>query len=598
MPDVNSVPLGEAGTGAAYILPQSQALAGFSNTLDQIQANNAKAAADKQAQAQRIAQAWKQNHVNIKGGTIFQPEINARSNKVMSMGMDLQRQGVDPTGYSNDPKTQQLLSAYQQEKASLISDAQTRDEIAKSALEAHKEYAKQPDGYYDPQSIADINDYTSGTGKYGSLSNIVANGHQMPELKRSYDLNAAVDKLPVTPIETTSTLNGIKTKLVLPNEAAHQQTAHDFVINTPEARAAVEKQIGVPLSDLPDSTDPNKIKTELDAMYRSRPAIPSLAAQGIQTYGAFGQNNSQGVTDQNSQGAAVNQPGSGKYNDFITQQAKQLAGARQKYDQIIGNIKGTLDNKVHKVNDQSYDFAYQREMRDRQHMGMETTKFNQWLKDQQNEAGETTLGNAGGFVPVVGQTQSNIDGGYPTDSQGKVIPGPVTLQPGASLFTTKLPSVDVTLQPNTITSFDNKTGGRTYKNAEPISMKVSGIKMVPVWKGTDDNDPQRNKELSAIQLNDVLNNKWPGKAPGDVVYKPMVYGLQDKKDDKGHGIVTPISIPYEDFRGGSTKKVNTKAFDNYYQDFQNLSKNPKFIALTPQQKAEFISQRYSQQSPQ
>lgn len=600
----NPVPLGEAGTGAAYLLPNSTALAGFNNYLDQQNEDQQRAQAGKMAHAKQIATNWKQAQLNIKGGTIFQPEINQRTQRVMEMGMDLQRLGVDPQGYSNNPQTQALLSHYQQEKQALMSDAEMRDKISTEVQQAHKAYAEQPAGYYDPSSMNDINDFVSGSGKYGGLSNISANGYQLPILRRSYDLQGAVDKLPTSQIETTSTnpQTGVKQALILPDENAHAQIAQSYIQNTPEAKAYVEKQIGMPIENLPSTSDAGQIKKQLDAHYRSIPAISSLAAQGFKTYGDYGNTNSAGVPDANTgEPPAAPNASTPNYDQFITKQATALSQARNKYDAIADNIKQTLDNKIHRKNDTSYDFAYQREMRERQERGQANMKFSQWMKDQQNEGGETVLGNAGGYVPVVGQTVAKdengkiIPGAYPKDENGNVIPGPTTLQPSASLFTTKLPSVDVTVQPSSVTSYDNQTGGRTYKNAGPISMKVSGIKMVPVWKGQDDNDALKDKEVSANQLNDVMSGKWPGRTPADIIYKPLVYGIQDKINDKGHKIPTPIAIPYEDFKGGNTKKVNTSGFDKYYQQFQYLSKNPKFMALTPQQKAQFIAQYYQQQ---
>lgn len=589
----NPVPLGEAGTGAAYLLPSSTALSGFNNYLDQQAEDQQRAQALKVAQAKQVAANWKQAQLNIKGGTIFQPEINQRANRVMQMGMDLQRLGVDPQGYSNNPQTQALLAHYQQERAGLLSDAEMRDKIATEVGKAHEAYSKEPDGYYDPSSMHEINDFVSGKGKYGGLSDISANGYQVPTLRRSYDMQAAVDKLPTSQIETTSTNphTGVKQALVLPDENAHTATAHNFLQNTPEAKANVEKQIGMPIENLPSTSDVGELKKQLNDHYRSMPAVSSLAAQGFKTYGNYGNTNSAGVPDVNGAPPAAPAASSPSYDNFITKQATQLSQARKKYDAISDNIKQTLDSKIHRKNDTSYDFAYDREMRDRDARGEARTKFAQWMKDQQNEGGETVLGNAGGYVPVVMNKT-----GVP-DENGNFKQA-VSLQPSASLFTTKLPSVDVTVQPSSITSYDNTTGGRTYKNAGPISLKVSGIKMVPVWKGKDDKDDQRDKEVSATQLKDVLAGKWPGRTPADITYKPLVYGMMDKKDEKGiHKVYTPIAIPYEDFKGGNTKKVNTTGFDKYYQQFQSLGKNPKFMALTPQQKAEFIAQQYQQQQP-
>lgn len=584
----NPVPLGEAGTGAAYILPQSTALAGFNDYLDNQGVDRQKAAVAKAKQASDIAKNWKEAQLNIKGGTIFQPEINQRANHVMQMGMDLQKLGVDPQGYSNNPQTQALLSHYQQERAALLSDSELRDKISTEVGKAHEAYAKEAPGYYDPASMDDINNYVSGKGKYGSLSDISANGYQVPTLQRTYDMQGAVDKLPTSPIKTVSTdpKTGVKTDLVLPDEDAHTQTAHSFIQNTPEAKANVEKQIGMPIANLPATSDVGTIKSELDDHYKSMPSIPGLAAQGFKTFGAFGQNNSNGVPDVNSSdGAAAPNASSPNYDQFITKQATQLAQAKNKYDAIVDNVKQTLDNKVHKENDSSYDFAYQREMRERAKFGQENIKFGQWMKDQQGAPGEFSVGNANSTVPVPTAT---------LDSNGKPIPGKggVRNEKGASLFGVNLPEVKQVVTPSTIT--DLKTG-QTRKNAAPVEMTVSRIQMVPTFKGTGGNAD--GNELSYRQLQQLVTGTGDYKDSklnlGNITFKPYVYGLQTVKDKFGHSVYTPVKVPYDAMQGVNNKKIITNQFDTALQGLQQLQQNPKFIALPPDQKLEFLKQHYN-----
>ena len=566
MADFNPVPLGEAGTGAAFLLPGSTALQSANNYIDSQQAERDKQAKMAAMQAQKIAAQWKANQLNIKGGTIFQPEINDRAQKVTQMGMDLQRMGVDPTSYSHDPNIQKKLEEYQNERAALISDAEARDKIAEQAKTYEKNLSEHPAGFYDQDSVNAYHDFLSG--KYGSLKDITAKGLQLPELKEAFNLNDAVDKLPETHIETSGVHNGVKTTLVLPDERAHMVTAHDFIQNNPAARAYAEKQIGTSIDQIPDSADPNQLKQELDQYWRSAPNVPKLAQAGITSF---------------------NSP---EYDQMLTQQAQRLASTRQKYDQIVGSIKQQLDARVNTKNEKTWDFAYEDEMRKRAEYGMTRIRFSQWLKDQQQEQGEFKLGNGDTNVPIIKSDMDPATGKPKVDESGKQTGISTELEPGASLFHLRLSNpVDVTVQPSTVTSVDNKTGGYSYNNAEPFQMHVGGVKLVPVWKGDNSKDHNRNVELSARQLQAIISGTKKG-SPKDIIWKPMVYGTKDDHDGTGHVSPKPIQIPYPDFKTTNSKKINTQQFDQELQEVEKLKNNPKFNALSPQDQLRFLAQRY------
>lgn len=583
MADFNPVPLGEAGTGAAFLLPGSTALQSANNYIDSQQAERDKQAKMAAMQAQKIAAQWKSNQLNIKGGTIFQPEINDRAQKITQMGMDLQRMGVDPTSYSHDPNIQKKLEEYQNERASLISDAETRDKIAEQAKQYEKDISSQSPGYYDQDSINAYHDFLSG--KYGSLKDISAKGLQLPELKKAFNADEEINKLPVTHIETTGIKNGVKTTLLLPNDRANAITAHDFIQKDPQARAWAEKQIGTSLDKIPDSADPAKLKQELDQYWRSAPNIPRLAAMGITTFG--------GSSPEGSDPRfAVGQKDNQKYDQFITKQAQQLAATRQRYDDVVNGIKTQINAKVNQKNEQTWNFEYEKEMREREAHGMTRIRFEQWLKDQQQEQGEFKLGNGDTNVPIIKSDMDPATGKPKVDESGKQTGISTELEPGASLFHLRLSNpVDVTVQPSTVTSVDNKTGGYSYNNAEPFQMHVGGVKLVPVWKGDNSKDHNRNVELSARQLQKIYDGKAKAST-SDIIWKPMVYGTKDDHDGTGHVSPKPVQIPYADFKTTNSKKINTQQFDQELQRVENLKNKPKFKALSSQDQLRFLAQLY------
>lgn len=574
----NPVPLGEAGTGAAYLLPQSQALAGFDNYLDQRNAQAQQEQAARIAAAKQTAKAWQENRLNIKAGRLWQPEINSRANQVMQSGMDLQRAGLDPTKYYGDQRQQRMVDDYNQQRQQVLNMAQTRDEFTKKLDENDKERSKQEDGYYEP---ADAEHQFMST----PLSKIMDNGFQVPDLKRTYDMQGAIDKLPTSSIKTKSVdpRTGIERELVLPNDRAHADIAHSWLVNTPEAKAAAEKQIGMPLEAVPSTSDIPTLKKQLDQHYRSMPAIPSLAAQGVKTFGLYGDNNSSGVPDANSappQGSqAPTSATNPEYDALLTRQATKLSQAKQKYDAIHANVVDQLNDKVSRTNDQGFNFEYDREMRAREERGEGRVKFSQWMKDQQQEPGEFQIGNSNSTVPVP-MVKRNADGSVVAKSNY------VQPEKGASLFGVNLPEVKQVVSPSSIT--DLKTG-QTRKNAAPVEMTVSRIQMVPVYRNTggmaDDN------ELSMRQLKESVTGK--GLSMSKVTFKPFVYGLQTVKDKNGHATYTPIKVPYDAVKGVNNKKIITTQFDQALDGLQQLQQNPKFIALPADQKLEFIKQHYN-----
>lgn len=600
----NTVPLGEAGTGAAFLLPGSTAINGMDNYLDTQIANKQAAATQRQANtvsaAAAVAKNWKTNQLNIKGGTLYQPEINTRSANVMNMGYQLQKAGADPDTPNSNPQVEALRQQYQTQRDTLLSDVGTRDAISKQAAENEKAILSQPAGYYDQGSIDAYHKYIDGSTP---LSTITANGMQMPMLKRAFNLNTATEKLQAVPTETTSVdkNTGVEQKLVLPNEAAHTAIANDFLNNNPEAQADLAGKTGMPYNQIGNNPNPVTVKQQLDDHYRSLPNIPSLASQGVNTFGGLmlgqqGAANSNGIPDQvNQQGAPfVNQPTPAgvnpKYDALLNSQANQMANAAQTKADYINTIKTGLDNKVHQVNNQSYNFSYQKEMMERQRLGMETVKFNKWQTDQQNEAGQFQLGNQGSnvVVPQTWATGTKI----PLNSDGKPQSAGSTIEPGASLYGINLPDVKTIVNPSEVT---NTTTGKTTQNTDPLDVDVSQIKMVPVFQNLNGTAGLNGSEVSARQLKAIVAGQGPnGVNMTNVAFKPYAYGIQHLKNPNNiHSSDIPIKFSYDALKGSNVKKINTTTFDKETIELQKLQNNPKYQSMSPQDQLDFIKQRYN-----
>lgn len=554
---INTVPLGQAGTGSAYLLPESQAIQQASNYIDQSRISRLRAEQLRQQQAQQLAAAWQQNQLNIKGGTLFQPEINNRAAKVMQMGLDLQKAGVNPNTISTDPQTQQLLETYKQQKASLLRDVDARDAISKQAGDYEKLLAAHPDGYFDNKSVQDYHDYIGGKT---SLADITGQGLQMPALKAAFNLQPLVDKMQGVPIETKSvSRSGVERKMKLPNEEAHLQLANGLINNNPEVQADIERKAGLPFDQIGNQTNPDKIKKQLDDYWRSKPNIGQLAQMGITSY---------------------NDP---RYDQLVTTQAKRMANAAKVKADYIDNIKTTLDNKVHKEDDQGYNFEYQDQQMQRERLGMERERFADWKAKQQEEGGTFNLGNQDSYVPVIKQMVSNS-----TRQAGRSL---VQAEPGASLYGVNLPAVSAVVRPSLIT---NMKTGRTTKNTGAIDVKVSQIQMVPVFKDLSKDDSRNGSEISARQMKEIVEGRSKFAKLNNITFQPFAYGIKSEKDgDNVHTVNTPIKFSYDALKGGDAKKIKTTTFDEATEGLKMLQSNPKFQQMSPQDQLDFISKKYN-----
>lgn len=582
--DGNTVPLGEAGTGAAYILPQSQAINQISDYLDKRTKDQQDAQAASAKQAASLAKTWQQNRLNIKAGTLWQPEINAKVNDVMQKGIALRKAGIDPSQYYNNPNIQKSVEDYNNDRMAAVNMGEARDAFAKQAEPIDKQISED-DGSLDPASIKAHHDFFNMP-----LSQIMANGYQMPGVSKAFNEQKAVDALPTSKIDTTTLpdANGVEKQLILPNKDAHLRTAANYVNNTPQVRSLISKQTGIPFDQIGNETDPGVIKQQLDAQYRSLPNIPSLAAQGVKTFGGLaGSNtNSNGVPD----AAAIPPKEAGSvpgtpYDDLLNTQAAKLAAAAKLKQAKIQDAYQQLNDKVGETNKQTLNFKYQEEQDRRERMGMDRERFNDWLDKQQSEKGSFSLGNQNSYVPVAKQYVNKDIGG----SAG------VEPEKGASLYGVNLPGVETVVRPSTVT---NTNTGKTIKNTDPMNVKVSQMQMVPVFQGLD-KEGFNGSEISAKQLKAIINGtNTDGATLKNISFQPYVYGVQtqrvtDPATKAAHLQDIPVKFSYDALKGSGIKKINTATFDQATDQLKQIQANPKFQGLTPQQKIDFLSKKYN-----
>lgn len=553
-PYTNSVPLGEAGTGAAYILPQSQAISNIDDFIDNRARQQARALALQQQQAQQLAAAWKENQFKIKGGTLYQPEINTRAAKVMQMGMDLQKAGVNPNTISPDPTVQSQVEAYQKEKASLLQDVDARDAIVTRATANEKLLAQHPAGYFEPQGVQDYHDYVSGKIP---LSEITGKGLQMPELKPMFNLQDAIKTLPSSSATTEKIINGHRIESKVPDVAKHAQTAIDAVTANPEIAADYQKTVGIPYSQvnsLSNKKDLPGITKDVDDYFRSNPTL--LANQGLQSY---------------------NSP---EYQQLLATTADKLFKTKKSSDDYLNQIVNHLNGKEDKVYRNTPYFGYEEEARAKRRMSMAETEFKQKQDDRSNTGVTYNIPGTAVMQTKIGQEGTK---------------GPVT-------YPVSLPSINKTLVVNPAEIF-NPVTGQYGSNTVPREVTLGSPTLMPFAEVRDDKGRTHKQFLNDQQVKDIQKGKFkidgisvPDRA---LKYRYMISGVENsheaetedgfKKDADGNllqdasGKPIPVKIPTGKVL--KTEKpiifdasgINTKLYDKDI-DYNAIEKNlPEYV---------------------
>lgn len=401
MANYNSVPLGRAGTGAAYVLGESQAANQLLGDLDYNQKVQQQNELLKRQHAQQLASDWTQNQLKIKGGSLWESELQKDAADVIDLGTRLRQMNVNPYRPNpNDPIQVQASEMFLNKKRLVEAKADFRDQQQKILMDEMSLPSKQAEGYYDPESIAEINSYPSKV----TLNEAFSNGYMTPRLRRSFQEGEFLGKIKPTPRETKTVVNGIETKELQADMPRTRQVVISNYINDPQAKAYLERNIGVPIEKipgidplLPDTSDFKTLEEANDQIYRSSPFIPQLAQMGIKY-------------------------DTQEYDDFLNKISRQQSQAYKQFNNYIDDRTKEVAAKQGIKFDQGYNFELEK-------MNMQRTRFNE-RNDRQSKANESSnnpisitihYGEKGQdnvhfdeYVPIT-KSKMNFAGSVPTD---------------------------------------------------------------------------------------------------------------------------------------------------------------------------------------
>lgn len=520
----DTVPLGEAGTGAAYILPQSQAINQASDYIDQAQQQRAQAAAAAklaaQQQAQKFAADWQKNRLNIKSGTLWQPEINQKVNDVMQEGLSLRQAGIDPQQYYNDDSTQAKVDAYNQHYQEAMNMANVRDDYAKKAALVDADISKAVPGELDPASIQAYHDFFTKN----KLSDLITNGGQMPDVTKAYNLDAAIKaNTNATSKEDINVLGGQKISSTVADEDNHRVQAQNMMKNDVATSQYVAKQMGMTpdqANSLTDKTDLPGIINDLNNHFRSPENIPALGRVGINSYGQYVNQDTpdDGVNEQTSQdGSQQVWQDNHRYMAYINAMGQEIYQAKKTQQNIENTIVNKLNSQISpKTNiEPNYDIEDQNMKRVK--FGQANTEFNQEQEDRQNPA----TYNIPGSLPIYGHHT------LPGDTQqGDRVTYPAQIQGGIK---------DVIATPSKVL---DPTTGKIIKNTTPISFQAAQPTLMRFIVYTDKNGIEHQIQASDQQVQDAKDGTLLGANNEKLNFQDnikhiwMTNGLTDKKVPK------------------------------------------------------------------
>lgn len=375
MAKYNRVPSGQAGTGEAFILPESKALQGLIDNVDynrKMGLLNVKARNDYQ---NKVNKDYMDNQLKVKSGILYQDELNNAAQQWTDKGAQYRAQGFNVYNPNpNNPQEVAAASEFMKEKAQIEGMSQTRDLYQKNFTDQQAAYQK---GGFDDDSYAAFQDFY----KTNKLADLYQGGVTPPTLMKQFDTQGFMKNIAAPTITQKGLpVNGIETTTVAPNSAAIRMNVEDAVKATPQAQRWFNKQFGINETETPakiliGSVDPVEVSGYLDQYYQTDPAgiqeaVKAFPAGTVPSY---------------------NSPEFKKFRDQAV--AKQLA-EESKYERGIQSLAKTKENQVNTKNQSDYDFALENQQMKREDQSMQRRRFGWAAEDQANKRTDRKLKDA------------------------------------------------------------------------------------------------------------------------------------------------------------------------------------------------------------
>lgn len=305
--DLNTVPLGQAGTGAAFVLGNSQAADQFAQTQARNQQYAYQNALRQQQEAAKKAALWQQNALKVEGGLYWKPEFDKMYQTHLEDGIKLRQSGINPYDYNpNDPNQSQKAQDYLLQRQGILKDSADRKATETQIAKRFNAITANP-SKYEPEDIDALNEYINTP--YSQAKNI-----PIPTLREAFNVDRdLVTKLDPVTFQTSKTVGNTKIEenkmLVEPTK----RNIETLIADTDTGKRWIKRQTGLTPSEaknIPDSFESNKKR--LMEEYKGNPDIRSQLAADF------------GITGEGQE-----------LDDLLNQQAMEDVRKKQAYNSVI-----------------------------------------------------------------------------------------------------------------------------------------------------------------------------------------------------------------------------------------------------------------------
>lgn len=236
----NTVPLGQAGTGAAYVLPRSSAAANFGQQLQYYDQRRQIDEERRRREAQRVANSYRENMLTASSGRLWANEIGKMEQDHIRQGMQYRAQGWDV--YNPDPNNAEQLNAsqqYLQDRARIESIRGYRANLEKQYIDLQKTLEKADIGEYNPADIQKLHDFVSGN----TLSDLYEQNAALPSVRKRFDPSSVLPQTATTTDNTTFG-NNMRRREIAIDEQATAASVLASIANAPGGREYLNELTG------------------------------------------------------------------------------------------------------------------------------------------------------------------------------------------------------------------------------------------------------------------------------------------------------------------------------------------------------------------
>lgn len=354
---------------SGYVLPESRSL---NTLLDRIESDRRAgliAAKSRQEAQQKLNKDFLDNQIKVKGGTLFQDELNTLGQQYVDMGAALRMKGINPYSPNiSNPEEMKSASDYRNFENRLRGLADARDVWQKDFLQRSNEFSA---GKLDEDSFNNYNNIIN-TGK---LVDFFDAGIAPPQVLPKFDNQGFLKNIKTPTYKSNSIDGNIETVTEVPMTGAIQLNLENSIAQNPQAKRFYFKQWGIdesatPAKQLLGSSDPVQVQDYLNQYFQS----PDGVNEALKIF-------PKGTVP------SYNSP---EYKQFLKDQTAKQINAENRYTRGISDLTRQKAAEVDTEMTKSFNFDQAKEQRaiedqalQRAAAGRERARFGWQAEDRQ-----------------------------------------------------------------------------------------------------------------------------------------------------------------------------------------------------------------------